>query len=33
MPERDASQKALEQVEAITGAGPVNGEDLLLLCG
>jgi hypothetical protein len=29
MPEPDASQKALRQVEAITEPEPVNGEDLL----
>jgi len=29
MAERDASQKALEQVQKITESGPVNGEDLL----
>ena len=29
MPERDTSQKALEQVEKITESEPVNGEDLL----
>lgn len=29
MPERDASQKALEQVQKITESEPVNGEDLL----
>jgi hypothetical protein len=29
MPERDASQKALQQVEEITESEPVNGEDLL----
>jgi hypothetical protein len=29
VPERDASQKALEQVQKITDSEPVNGEDLL----
>ena len=29
MPDRDASQEALRQVEEITESGPVNGEDLL----
>ena len=29
MPERDASQEALEQVQKITESEPVNGEDLL----
>lgn len=29
MAERDASQKALEQVQKITESEPVNGEDLL----
>jgi transcriptional regulator of met regulon len=29
MAERDASQRALEQVEKITESDPVNGEDLL----
>jgi hypothetical protein len=29
MAERDASQKALQQVEKITESEPVNGEDLL----
>ena len=29
MPERDASQDALEQVQKITESDPVNGEDLL----
>ena len=29
MPERDASQEALEQVQKITDSEPVNGEDLL----
>ena len=29
MPERDASQKALEQVQKVTESDPVNGEDLL----
>ena len=29
MAERDASQKALEHVQKITDADPVNGEDLL----
>ena len=29
MEDKDASQEALEQVEAITESGPVSGEDLL----
>ncbi len=29
MPERDASQEALRQVEEITDSGPVDGEELL----
>ena len=29
MADKDASQKALEQVEKITESDPVNGEDLL----
>ncbi len=29
MPEKDASQEALEQVEKLTESDPVNGEDLL----
>ena len=29
MPDQDASQKALEQVQKITESDPVNGEDLL----
>jgi hypothetical protein len=29
VPDRDASQEALRQVEKITDSDPVNGEDLL----